>query len=70
MNLENEFCRKVHDHHTVLKGEIDGALLEICTRSGLSREATAAIAKSVSAAVDTSTHKMVLDFQRSFKNIK
>lgn len=70
MNLETEFCRKVHDHHSVLKNEISAVLLEACTKSGLTREATATIAAVVAASVDGSTHKMVLDFQRAFKNIK
>lgn len=70
MNLETEFCRKVHDHHSVLKNEISAQLLELCMRSGLSKEATATIAAATSTVIDGSTHKMVLDFQRTFKNLK
>lgn len=70
MNLENEICRKVYDHHTVLKGEMSTALLEACTRAGVSRETVASIVASLNAAVDTSTNKLVTDFQRTFSKNK
>lgn len=70
MNLEIEFCRKAHDHHTVLKSELSAVLLEQCTKAGLNRDAAATVCNAVNAAVDGSTHKMVLDIQKTLRNAK
>ena len=68
MNLENEICRKVFDHHTLLKNDLTAVLLEVGTRAGMSRETIASISGVLGATVDTGTHKMVNDFQKTLKN--
>jgi len=70
MKLENEVCRKVYDHHGVLKGELGTVLLESCSRAKLDRDSIAAIVNAVSAAVDTSTDRMANDYQKLFKTAK
>lgn len=70
MNLENELCRKVYDHHVVLKGEMSTSVLEICTKAGVSREIVAAIVATLNSSVDTSSNKLVTDFQRTFSKNK
>ena len=70
MNLENEICRKVFDHHMLLKNDITTALLEVGTRSGLNRETITSIASVLNSAVDTGTNKMVNDFQKTFNSAK
>lgn len=66
MKLENEVCRKVYDHHTVLKGELSTALVEVLTRAKLDREAITTIVNITNSTVDTGTNKMVNDYQRLF----
>lgn len=66
MNLESEVCRKVYDHHTVLKSELDTALVEVLTRAKLDRAAIVSIVNIANSTVDTGTHKMVTDYQRLF----
>lgn len=70
MKLENEICRKVYDHHTVLKSEIATALLDVCTRSGISRDVIVKIISNVDANVDVSSNKMVTDYQKVFASAK
>ena len=70
MNLEREICRKVYDHHGILKSEIATALLDICSRAGLKREDIAIIVTRVDATVDTSTSRMVADYQKIANAVK
>lgn len=70
MNIEQEICRKVYDHHGILKSELATALLDICTRAGLSREATTTIIARVDATVETSTTRMVTDYQKTVASVK
>lgn len=70
MKLENEVCRKVYDHHGVLKSELGSALLEVLTRAKLDREAITTIVNIANATVDTSSSKMATDYQRLFANTK
>lgn len=66
MNHENEFCRKVYDHHTVLKNEIASALLEALTRAKVSNDVITSSVHVAQSVVDSSSYKMVSDFQRAF----
>lgn len=70
MNAENELCRKVYDHHNVLKSELTNKLLENSKKYGLSKEAVAEIVNTLTATVDIGSNKMVTDFQRLFKTFK
>ena len=70
MNIEKEICRKVYDHHGILKSELATALLDICTRAGLTREATSTIITRIDATVDTSTNRMVAVYQKTVSAIK
>lgn len=69
MNYENEFCRKVYDHHEVLKNEIAATLLESMTRANASSDLIKSVVFTAQAVVDGSSHKMVSDFQRTFTKI-
>lgn len=69
MKMENELCRKIYEHHTVMKNEISSVILEICSKAGLKREDIAVVAGKVGASVDSSTNKMVIDFQKTIKKI-
>jgi len=69
MTLENEICKKVYDHHTVLKSELSNALLETGTKHGISREALVALSNVLNGTVDMSSNKLVVDFQRSFSKL-
>lgn len=69
MKIENELCRKVFEHHSVLKGEISTSLVELCAKSGVSRDVVANLVNHLNAAVDSGSNKMVGDFQRTFKRI-
>lgn len=66
MKLENEICRKVYDHHDVLKGEMGTALFEILTRAKLDKESISAIINVANVAIDSSSSKMTADYQRFF----
>ncbi len=66
MKLENEVCRKVYDHHSVLKSELNTALVEVLTRANLTREAIATIVNVANSTVDVSSSKMASDYQRLF----
>lgn len=70
MKLESEICRKVYDHHGILKSELATALLDICTRAGLKREDIATIITRVDATVETSTNRMVVDYQKTLNTLK
>jgi hypothetical protein len=66
MNYENEFCRKVYDHHNVLKNEIASAMLEAMTKAKVSNEVIARAVHVAQSVIDSSSYKMVNDIQRSF----
>ena len=66
MKLESDVCRKVYDHHEVLKGELSTALLEVLTRAKLDREAIAVVVNIANSTVDSSSSKMATDYQRLF----
>ena len=68
MKLENEVCRKVYDHHNILKGELSSTLLDVCTRAGLTKEAISTLVNVIDSNVDTSTDRMINDYQRTFKS--
>ena len=70
MKLENEVCRKVYDHHGVLKSELGTALMEVLTRAKLDREAIAVILNVTNSTVDSSSSKMATDYQKLFANTK
>lgn len=70
MKLENEVCRKVYDHHEVLKGELGTALLEVLTRARLDKEAISTIVNVANSTVDVSSSKMANDYQRLFASSK
>lgn len=70
MKLESEICRKVYDHHTILKGEIATVLLESCTRAGLSKDSITTIVGLVDVTVDVSTDRLVNDYQRTLHTAK
>ena len=70
MKLENEVCRKVYDHHEVMKGEITTTLFEILTRAKLTKEAISTVIESTNVVIDASTDKMAADYQRLFKTEK
>ena len=70
MKLENDVCRKVYDHHNVLKSELGTALLEVLTRAKLDRDAISVIVNVANSTVDVSSSKMAADYQRLFANSK
>ena len=70
MKIENDVCRKVYDHHEVLKGELGTALLEVLTRAKLDRAAISTIVNVANSTVDASSSKMAADYQRFFANLK
>jgi len=70
MKLENEICRKVYDHHGVLKSELGVALLEVLTRANLDRQAIATVVNVANATVDVSSSKMAIDYQKLFASTK
>ena len=70
MKLENEVCRKVYDHHGVLKSELGIALVEVLTRAKLDREAISVIVNIANSTVDSSSSKMATDYQKLFSNTK
>jgi len=69
MNYESEFCRKVYDHHKVLKGEVAAALVELLTKMKVQQDVLNNAVALSDTVIDGSTHKMVADFQRSFARI-
>ena len=69
MSHENEFYRKVYDHHEVLKGETSSALLESMQKAGFTRDAITNVVNITNATIDSSSHKMVSDFQRAFERM-
>lgn len=70
MNLEQEICRRVYDHHSVLKGRVSQTLLELSKKHNLSKEATVALMKALESEVDTTSDKMVNDYQKAIKAAK
>lgn len=66
MKLENEICRKVYDHHEVLKGELGTVLLEALSKSKLDRNTIAAVVAAVNSTVDVSSSKLTTDYQKFF----
>jgi len=66
MKLESEVCRKVYDHHDVLKGELGVALLDVLTRAKLDKAAIATVISVANTAVDVSSDKLAADYQRFF----
>lgn len=70
MKLETEVCRKVYDHHTVLKGELGTNLVELLTRANITRDNISIIVNSVNSVIDVSSGKMAADYQRLFNTVK
>lgn len=68
MKLENEVCRKVYDHHEVLKGELGTALLDALTRANVGKDIIASAITITNSVVDTSSSKMTSDYQRFFNS--
>jgi hypothetical protein len=70
MKLETEVCRKVYDHHAVLKGELGTNLVELLTRANITRDNISIIVNSVNSVIDVSSGKMAADYQRLFNTVK
>ena len=70
MKLENEACRRVYEHHDVLKGELGRVLLEVLAHAKLDRSSIESAVAVVNATVDTGSSKMVTDYQRLFATVK
>lgn len=66
MKLESEVCRKVYDHHEVLKGELCTALQDILTRAKLDKTSIAAVVSVANSTVDISSDRLTTDYQRFF----
>lgn len=66
MKLENEVCRKVYDHHTVLKSEVGTNLVELLTRANVTKENIAYVVNTVNGVIDASSGKMAIDYQKLF----
>jgi hypothetical protein len=66
MRLESEICRKIYDHHSVLKGDINSNLVSMLTQANLSRENITEIVNTVNGIVDNSSGKMATDYQKLF----
>ena len=70
MKLENEVCRKVYDHHEVLKGELGSALLETLTRANVNKDVISLVINVANNSIDSSSSKMATDYQRFFSSNK
>lgn len=68
MNLEREVCRRVFDHHEVLKGKLSEVLIAEVQKKNLTQKDAAEILKTLKSEVETASDKMVLDYQKLFKS--
>ena len=69
MSLEKDVCRKVYDHHDVLKARLTQVLIESGSKNSLTKETLSSLARQLSAEVDASSDKLVTDYQKSIKEL-
>ena len=67
MNLEKDVCRKVYDHHDVLKARLSQVLIEAGAKHSLTKETLMNLVKQLSSEVDSSSDKLVTDYQKTIK---
>jgi len=67
MSLEQEVCRRVYDHHSVLKGRLSQELLLLSKKEKLTKEAIASLIKTIDTEIETCSDKMVSDYQKTIK---
>jgi hypothetical protein len=67
MSLEQEVCRRVFDHHSVLKGRLSQELLVLSKKENLTKETVAALIRVIDGEIESCSDKMVSDYQRVLK---